>query len=93
MGGVIKDSDQKSVSVNNAPVKAVAHRLNQCFDDFSYRCTFMLTALEKIAFDEEFPNVEPSSLGASLYVGELIEELTRIQQMVDELQMEALQLE
>jgi len=83
---MVNPTDQNDVSE-----KATLHQLNQRFDGFMYRCTFVITALEKMAFDDEFPNREPSALGASLYAGDLIEELALFQKMIEEIHMASLQ--
>ncbi len=71
--------------------KPTLHQLNQRFDSFMYRCTFVITALEKMAFNDEVLNREPSALGASIYVGDLIEELSLFQNMIEEIHMDTLQ--
>ena len=74
-----------------APAKMTLHQLNQRFDSFTCRCTFVITALEKMAFDDEYPNREPAALGASIYAGDLLEELALFQKTIEEIHMEALQ--
>lgn len=62
-----------------------AAALHQRFELFSHRCAFVLTALEKLAFEFEPVNSEPISLGAAFYVGDLQEEMVDLRLMIEEL--------
>ncbi len=66
-------------------IKQTAHELHQHFGVFNVRCAFVLEALANFSFDEKVETLSPSALGAMSYVGEMLEDLTQLQEMFDKL--------
>ena len=72
--------------LQDAPsVKKTASELHQHFGVFNVRCSFVLEALANFSFDEKVETLSPSALGAMSYVGEMLEDLTQLQEMFDKL--------
>ena len=59
--------------------------LHQRFELFGHRCAFIMVALEKMAFEQEPEDSTPVSMGASFYVGDLMEEMVDLRLMMEEL--------
>lgn len=66
-------------------IKKTAHELHQHFGMFNIRCSFVLEALAHQNFDEKIETLSSSALGAMSYVGEMLEDLEKLQEMFDKL--------
>ena len=67
-----------------SPLQQEASELHQHFGVFNIRCAFVLEALANQSFDQRIETLSPGALGAMCYVGELLEDLTELQEKFDQ---------
>lgn len=58
-------------------------QITQDFESFSYRCAFLMVAMENIAFEDSLPHNKQVALGASYFIENMMEEMADIQTMLD----------
>ena len=80
----IVESINPSPKDKPSPLQQEASVLHQHFGVFNIRCAFVLEALANQSFDQRIETLSPGALGAMCYVGELLEDLTELQEKFDQ---------